>query len=72
MGREPPGPWSTVDWPPLPVKRAHWSSAYGHFGALGRRPRAGEGDWRTGNSMGPSPEIRRQRGGRVMEEGGGG
>jgi hypothetical protein len=39
----------------------------------GSRPTTkGRGEWRTGNSMGRSPEIRRQRGGRVMNEGGGG
>jgi hypothetical protein len=30
------------------------------------------GEWRTGNSMGRSLEIGRQRGGRATEEGGGG
>jgi hypothetical protein len=32
-----------VDRPPLTAEGAHWSSAYGHSRALGRRPRAGEG-----------------------------
>jgi hypothetical protein len=43
MGRGPPGPRSTMDWPPLPSEGAHWSLAYGPFEALGRRPRAREG-----------------------------
>jgi hypothetical protein len=43
MGRGPSGPRSTVDWPPLMTEGAYWSSAYGRSGALGQRPRVGEG-----------------------------
>jgi hypothetical protein len=59
-GRGPPEPQSTVDQPPLPAGGAHRSSAYSRFGALGRRPGAGEGEWSTGASMGCSLEAGQQ------------
>jgi hypothetical protein len=45
--------------------------AYGRSGALGRWPRAGEGEWRTGSSMSHPPKLERQRGGRETEKGSG-
>jgi hypothetical protein len=47
-GCGPLEPRSTVDQPPLPAGVAHQSPAYGCSEALGPRPRAGEGEWRTG------------------------
>jgi hypothetical protein len=48
-----------VDQPPLPAGGAHRSMAYGHSGALGRRPRGGEGggSGAQGSRLGPDQRV---------------
>jgi hypothetical protein len=60
-------PWTDLHCRPEDLLRA-WPTAALGLEAVGQGQGRG---WRTGNSMSRSPELRRQRGDRKMEKGGG-